>query len=197
MKSTEEKKKKTGEAGFTLVEMIVASALFAVVMLISVAALLSLVDANRKTQALHSVMNNLNVTLDSMVRAIRMGSNYHCGPGEYATADDCDVAGDVVLAFEPFGGNPNDDQDQWVYAYDAVTQRIYKSEDSGAHSFAVTAPTVAVESMTFYVVGAEDRGDSVQPKVVIELKGTAGAEKVKTTTTFHIQATAVQRILDL
>ena len=45
----------TANSGFTLVEMIVAVALFAVVMLISVAALLSLVDANRKAQALQSV----------------------------------------------------------------------------------------------------------------------------------------------
>lgn len=183
------------QRGFTLVEMIVATALFAVVMLISVAALLALVNANRKTQALHSVMNNLNITLDSMVRSIRMGSDYHCGGGSYGVAEDCPNGG-TVLAIESFDGDVSDDQDQWVYAYDANTKRIYKSEDSGLHSFAVTAPTVSVDSMTFYVVGTT-RGDIVQPKVVIELKGTAGADKVKTRTAFHIQATAVQRVLDL
>ena len=50
--------------------------------------------------------------------------------------------------------------------------------------------------MKFYVIGTT-RGDTVQPKVVIEVKGTAGAKTVKTTTSFSIQATAVQRILDL
>src|SRR5882672_10508798 len=62
--------------GFTLVEMIVAVALFAIVMLVCVGALLALVGANKKVHALQSVMNNLNVTLDGMVRQIRMGSNY-------------------------------------------------------------------------------------------------------------------------
>ena len=68
------KRRLAADSGFTLVEMIVAVALFAVVMLISVAALLALVDANRKAQALQSVMNNLNIALDGMVRSVRMGS---------------------------------------------------------------------------------------------------------------------------
>ena len=73
------------DKGFTLVEMIVAVALFAVVMLISVGTLLALVGANRKAQALQSVINNLNITLDGMVRAIRMGGNFHCGEGTYTS----------------------------------------------------------------------------------------------------------------
>src|SRR3989338_1985894 len=75
--------------GFTLVEMIVSVALFATVMLVSVGALLSLMGANRKAQALQSVMNNLNVALDGMVRSIRMGSNYHCGAGTFSATQDC------------------------------------------------------------------------------------------------------------
>jgi len=65
--------------GFTLIEMIVAVGLFSIVMLVSISALLSLVDANRKAQALQSVMNNLNIAVDGMVREIREGSNYRCG----------------------------------------------------------------------------------------------------------------------
>ena len=68
----------TDSRGFSLIEMIVAVALFAVVMLVAVGALLALVDANRKARALESVMNNLNITLDSMVRAMRMGSAFNC-----------------------------------------------------------------------------------------------------------------------
>src|SRR3989344_808136 len=191
------KKLPDSSRGFTLVEMIVAVGLFAVVMLISVGALLSLISANRKTQALHLVMNNLNIALDSMVRSIRMGSKYHCGlGGEYQEANSC-PGGDVALAFEAFGGT-DDPQNQWVYFYNEETKRIYKSEDSGITAFAITAPTVSIDSLTFYVIGTEHgNGDTVQPKVVITIKGTAGAERIKTKTTFHIQATAVQRILDL
>ncbi len=188
------------QRGFTLVEMIVAVALFAVVMLVSVGALLSLSGANRKAQALQSVMNNLNIALDGMVRSIRMGSNYHCGGGDFTQTQDCQN-GDAVLAFEPFGGNPTNPSDQWIYRFDTTgtycgKNRICKSEDGGAHNFAITAPEITIESMKFYVVGTTQR-DLVQPKVVMTIKGTAGATNVQTKTTFNIQATAVQRLLDL
>lgn len=188
--------------GFTLVEVIVASALFSIVMLVSVGALLSLVGASRKVQSLQSVMDNLNISLDGMERAIRMGSNFHCGTGDYKTTKDCSSATDAaanhyVFAFEPYGNSTTDEP--WVYSYDPTTKRLYKSEN-GAAPIAITAPEVSIDSLQFYVVGS-DRGctvspcDTVQPKVVIVIKGTAGSDKARTT--FHVQVTAVQRLLDL
>ena len=191
--------------GFTLVEMIVAVALFAMVMTVSVGALLSLTSANRKAQALQSVMNNLNVAIDGMVRSIRMGTNYHCGGGTFTLVEDCPTGttgDDIVFAFEPFGGDIDSSADQWIYRYDSTgaycgKNRICKSETGDLNTpFAVTAPEVTIDSMKFYVVGTE-RGDTTQPKVVITLSGTAGATNVKTTTSFSLQATAVQRVLDL
>ena len=69
-------------------------ALFAIVMLIASATLLSLVAANRKAEALQSVMNNLNISLDEMVRNVRMGSNYRCNSqAEPVPPADGDCAG--------------------------------------------------------------------------------------------------------
>jgi len=192
-------KKRTAHAknrGFSLVEMMVAVSLFAVVMIISTGALLSLMDAAKKAQALQSVMNNLNIALDGMVRSTRMGSTYHCGNiGVRTDPRDC-AEGDTFFAFERYGGDSDDSSDQWVYWYDADTQRLYKSEDNGVTSFAITAPEVQIDDMRFYVTGSTV-GDNAQPKIVIVVRGTAGAEKVKTRTTFSIQATAAQRLLDI
>lgn len=185
------------EAGFTLVEMIVAVALFSVVMLISVSALLSLVDANRKAQALQSVINNLNIAVDGLVRSVREGSNYRCG-GAAPSNPDCEGGG-TVFFFEPFTGSSTDTSDDWAYSYDATTHRLYKSENGGINYIAITAPEVTIDSVTFYVIGAR-RGtldSGTQPKVLVVIKGTAGAAKAKTRTTFHLQATAVQRVLDI
>lgn len=186
-----------GQRGFSLIELIVAVALFAIVMLVSVAALLALVDANRKAQALQSVMNNLNVALDGMVRSIRMGTSYHCGGIPYGSPSPC--AGGTTFAFESFDGNPATDSDQWVYSFQEDENgigRIYKSESGGTGWLPITAPEVSIDEMAFYVVGT-DPADNVQPKVVISIRGVAGADKVKTRSVFSIQATAVQRILDL
>lgn len=185
------------ERGFTLVEMIVAVGLFAVVMLVSVGALLALINANRKAHALQSVMNNLNITLDGMVRAARMGSTYHCrasGVSVPLAAADC-AEGDSTFAFEPFG-NTSADQ-PWVYSFaqdENGIGRIYKSEN-GQAAVAITAPEVSIEDAVFYVFGTT-RGDPVQPKAVVVIKGTAGLSQ-SNKTTFHIEATAVQRVLDL
>ncbi len=201
------------QRGFTLVEMLVAVSLFAVVMTISIGALLSLIDANRKAQALQSVMNNLNVALDGMVRNIRMGHTYHCGSANetnkttLSTATDCTLGGGLV-AFESFGGSSASTADQWVYWF--ANGRLYKSEDARDTALPITAPEINIDSFEVFVTGAQetlsDDGETLQPKVVIVVQGTAAAEgdtfgvigtNEKIRTIFNIQAVASQRLLDL
>lgn len=201
------------QEGFTLVEMMVAMSLFAVVMTVSTGALLSMVEANRKAQALQSVMNNLNVALDGMVRSIRMGGAYHCGDAietnktVLSTRTDC-VTGGNLLSFEAFGNSPSDTSDQWAYWFE--NGRLYKTVDARNTALPITAPEIQIDSFQVFVTGAEgtlnNGGDIIQPKVVISVQGTAGAEgntfgvignSEKIRTTFNIQAVASQRILDL
>jgi len=187
--------------GFTLIEMMVAVALFAIVMLVAGATLISLVYANRKAQALQSVMNNLNISLDEMVRGIREGQNYRCG-GEASSYGDC-TQGNAVLYFTPFGSSPdNRPADDWGYAFDSAGTycgkgRLCESEKGGPW-IPITSPEVQIQSMVFYVVGTKpaSMGGTQQPKVVFTVKGQAGAQ-ASTQTTFSIQATAVQRLLNL
>lgn len=181
--------------GFTLIEVIVSIGLFAAVMLISVGTLLALVAANRKAQTLETVVGNLNIAIDEMVRSIRMGSYYHCGGGTYSSTQDC-VNGDTTIAFESVNGSITNGGDQWIYRYDSGDKRIYKSEDSGINWTPITAPGIVIEEANFYVIGST-RGDTTQPKTLIELRGEAGLPGTRTSTDFHIQATAVQRTLDL
>ncbi len=177
--------------GFTLVEMIVAVGLFAVVMLVSISALLALIDANRKAQALQSVMNNLNIAVDGMVRSIREGSNYRCG-GQNPGNPDCPETPGTVLYFHP--SCPASCSD-WIYSFhDGRLWRSTNGLTSG--ELPLTAPEVTIDSVSMYVIGAT-RSDNIQPKVVVIIKGSAGAAKNNVRTTFHIQSTAVQRVLDI
>lgn len=203
-RSVSRRSARSQEAGFTLVEMIVAIGLFAVVMIVAVGALLSLTGANRKAQALQSVMNNLNIALDGMVRNARMGTEYHCGPGSFAGdgTDDC-AGGRTTFSFKPYCDPSTCNQSTestWIYAFvppqDSAMGYIERSEDGGNSWVQLTAPEISIESLSFYVIGSKP-GDSVQPKVLIVLEGEAAIDSAKTKTTFHIQATAVQRELDL
>jgi type II secretory pathway pseudopilin PulG len=193
--------------------MTVAVALFAVVMVICVSTLLALINANKKAQALQSVMNNLNITLDGMARAIRQGHNYYCGTDLIAAASadlqtpypggDCSSGDNPEFAFEHYGGSSGFFGDQWVYKFDAVNNRILKSENGGTDFYAVTSPEVRIDSLKFYVTGSQEGDptspspDTRQPQVIISIKGTAAPDNAKTQTTFHIQVAATQRLLDL
>lgn len=191
------------DRGFTLVEMIAAVALFAIVMLICVGTLLSLVGANRKAQALQSVMNNLNVSLDDMVRTIRMGSNYRCNsqsPALDGPASSADCNGGTALYLTPYGAVPGDTTQDVGYIFgngtDGCTQGALCKQAGTGSPVPITSSDITIDSLAFYVVGTQT-GDTIQPKVVIIVKGVAGSTLVRTTATFNIQATAVQRLLDL
>lgn len=173
--------------------MIVAVGLFGIVMMVSVTALVALIDANRKAQALQSVINNLNIAIDGMSRSIREGSNYHCGT---TTADgDCTSGINTAIRFEHYGGNTADTNDDWIYSFH--DGRIYKSTTgSTAGEVAITASEVTIESVRFFVFGST-AGDPTQPKVMMVIKGSAGTTRANVKTNFHVQSTAVQRVIDI
>src|SRR3989344_6942470 len=67
--------------GFSVVEMLVAVALFTAVVLMSIAAMMALVDANYKTRSVRTAMDNLGFIIDDMARDLRVGSRYRCQVG--------------------------------------------------------------------------------------------------------------------
>jgi prepilin-type N-terminal cleavage/methylation domain-containing protein len=186
-----------GNNGFTLIEIMVAIALFTVVMTISVGALLSLVNANKKAQALKSVMNNLNFALENMSRNMRTGTTYHCGttvsvPSNASSPNDCSNGG-VLLALEGRFGNPNTPADQIIYRF--ISGRIEKSSNGGATFIPITASEVSINDMKFYVTGTTP-GDTIHPRIIMVIRGSAG-NKASTQTSFSIQTSVSQRLTDL
>jgi prepilin-type N-terminal cleavage/methylation domain-containing protein len=91
------------QSGFSLVELIVALAVFAVVLTITVGALLMLVGTNQQLQGQQSMMTNLSFALDSMTREIRTGTQYYCFSDDNKVANlfddntDLDDSGDNGL----------------------------------------------------------------------------------------------------
>lgn len=204
-------KKLQARNGFSIIEMLVATALFSVVMILAVGALLTVIDGNRKAQALKSVMNNLNFAIESMSRTMRVGTLYNCRsaaplsnpkpppPLQIAKPNNCSNGGNLI-AFEPFGGDPDDWSDQYVYKFSLspapnARGRLERSTDGGDNFIPITAPEVNIEKFVFYVTGAEDDDDE-QPRVVMTISGSTGV-KAKLRTEFNLQTTVSQRILDL
>src|SRR3989344_3678260 len=99
MKSKLQKKKN----GFSLIEIIISLGIFMAVMTIGMGAVLILFDSNKRSQDLKSVINNLNVSLDSMTRELVVGSNYVCnGDAAAVTMDsitECPLNGGASIVF--------------------------------------------------------------------------------------------------
>ncbi len=169
---------RSSSVGFTLVEMIVAIFVFSVVMVIATGALASIIGANRKAQAVKSVMNNIAFSVDSMTRALRVGTDYHCSGGA------CSRNGSDSLTFTDVDGR------EIEYRFNENDGQIERSID-GAGFLPLTAPEVVIERLTFYVDGVDANG---QPRVLIVVSGHAGAGRAETT--FDIQTLVSQRILD-
>ena len=63
---------------FTLIEILVALSIFAIVVVVALAALVKIIDANKKSQTIQDAVVNMSFTMESMTRELRTGSTYYC-----------------------------------------------------------------------------------------------------------------------
>lgn len=173
------KKEKKLNSGFTLLEILVALALFIVVMTIGLGSVINVLEANRKSASLKSVMTNLNFAIEIMSREIKFGRSYGCSIGTCSS-------GDTRISFIS--------SENLNVVYRLNNNRIEKSVDNGSTFQAITAPDIVVQDMRFYIFGY-NTGDGAQPRVLISIRGYSG-NKPSIQTSFVVQTTVSQRILD-
>ena len=167
--------------GFTLIEMLVAIFVFTAIMTIATGAIFSVVAANKTSQALKSVLDNLSGALDSMSRNIRYGDNYICGdPGvDFDHGRSCPEGsgGDTEFAFT------DKDGDHVIYVYNpaiisqtGTNPGIFRCLDSVGDNTCtrLTAAEVNISDMHFYVQGANSN-ELRQPQLLITISGSAQA----------------------
>lgn len=180
-------KKKFSKSGFTLVELLVAVALFTLVASMSIGALVAIFDANKKAQSTKTVIDNLNFSIENMTRTVRFGSRYHCNvSGSYDQPEDCPNGGDLLAI--TFNGN--------VIVYRLTGTTLQISSDGGSTWSDITSPETVVEYLKFYVFGAEDPDDLTQPYAIAVIKGHVGT-KSTIQSEFSIETLMSQRNLDI
>lgn len=180
--------------GFTLIEVLVSVSIFAMVMLVATGSVFSIVAANKKTHSLKSIMTNLNFALESMVRDIRVGSDYTC-TGNGNSGPNCPTTPGTSFTFT---ANRDIDGDGLVndqVTYSLVSNRIQRRVFGGNNPTTayITASEINITNMQFYVIGSGS-GDGKQPKVVIVIQGNAGTGT--TGSNFNIETTVSQRAID-
>jgi len=164
------------KGGFTLIEMMVSVALFAIVVMISMTAILSVVDSNKRAQAMKSVMNNLNFALETMTRSLKTGTNMTfsgCGSIE---------CGEISVNDQILGG---------VVTYSKKTNIDGSGQlirTVGTNKDPITAPEVDIKNLKFINGGS----DSHQPSAIMVIEGVVKLNE-RVSSDFHIQTTVTQR----
>jgi prepilin-type N-terminal cleavage/methylation domain-containing protein len=195
--------------GFTLIELLVSVAIFSIVMVMALGALLALSIADRRAETLKSGIDNLTFALDSMSRSIRTGQNYDCGTVGSVAPANC-AGGGNYLAFLSSNGV------ETYYIFDAAQDGTSKcgqttlpygcierslSYDGGATwstPIPITSPDIVVQNVgsLFHVTGAlAGSSDTIQPKATITVNATVQITATQTTAV-HMQTSATQRIYD-
>ncbi|MES3005216.1 MAG: prepilin-type N-terminal cleavage/methylation domain-containing protein [Patescibacteria group bacterium] len=190
-----QKKSLKNNKGFTLIEIMVAVSIFAVIMVISAGAIISIFDSNRKSQSLRTVMDNVSLTMESMVRNIRFGTNYHCDitVGTRTQPLDCfGASGGPSLEVRSSDGK------QIAYYLDDENERIVRTIDGGAEYY-LTSEDMNITDLTFWVLGSPPYGGGVnnvvQPMVIIVIRGYSG-DKPSSRSDFTLQTEVSQRTFD-
>lgn len=205
------------EKGFTLIELMVATSIFAVVAVAAVSILLSSQAAYKRLSNNRMAIDNINLVLDSMSREIKFGNNYGCInttgnfslTSEYTSFASSTVYGDSVnnncnaLVFTPEGATST----KKIYYLDSDKASLSEVEydfSSGNFirkaDFPITTPDLKINAFWFKVSGTS-KVDYIQPSVEIYVSGivtlsTNRQTTLVSTTTFAGQVRVSQRILD-
>lgn len=191
------KHKNKKDRGLILLELVVALGIFLAVMTIGMGAVLAMYGLNKKSQSLKLVMTNLNFAVESMAREIVVGTDYRCDDSD-TDPPDCPMGG-------PGGGAItfcSSENERIVYKFDsnAIKRSIQPMTADGqcpsqpSSSFlSITAPEVAIDTLSFFVEGTETVDCEKQPRVVILIEGVAGVREEEKSE-FSIQTTVSQRV---
>lgn len=187
-------------SGFTLIEMMVALAVFMVVMTITLAAFLNVVDIQKKTEAFRKVNDNLNFSMEMIMREIREGWGY-CGDAG------CPIDGKSFTFISRAESIERGSKTEVTYSLngtevkDQFIERCVSTSVCDGAGQRITSDDVNITSLFFTVTGEEpgpnnNGTDTNQPRVTISISGESGGAKKKIKTTLDLQATVSQRKID-
>jgi len=174
--------KKSMKKGYTLIELIVALGLFAMVMTLVANAYIMIIGVTRQAQHAAIGVDNLTFALETMMRTIRTGSAYTCmGVGN--------CSGGTSFSLRGSGG------EQILYT---LANGTIQQTKNGVTAPLTDASIVQVSSLKFYVSGTqpESAGDTVQPYVTMTVSGKVQSGSSQTES-FSLETGAVMRGVDL
>ena len=198
-------------AVFTIIEMMIAIAIFLIVITIGMTSLLNATNIHKKSQNMRSIMDSLSFIMEDMSRNLRTGYDYHCIADPSTVTDWASLTEPLSCPnkydqYNYAGGisfkspNPDGSFNQIIYFYFYGNGNLEKSTDGGKTFTRLNPEGVTFSILnnklgtTFWVYGAEhDSGE--QPLVTIIMNGTIDSQG--TSTSFSLQTSVSQRLINI
>lgn len=185
---------------FTLVEIMVAISIFAIIALIVVQAFITADRVNKKAQAMKTVIDNLHFALNTISFNLQQGGTYHCltsvpslPPPDPIAGLNCRNGGNAIVFRSPKSG------DTKTISYklgdcngDGKNEICYWK--TGMPDFTpITMKNLEINTMKFYVSNSESGDGRVMPRVFFTVSGKAKLGK-DVATEFQLQTVVSERI---
>lgn len=194
--------KKQENKGFTLIELMIATSLFTIIMLMGVGSLVVSSNSSKASQKLRITVDNVNFAMENMTRELRMGTVYECAIDSVNLAapnpTDCLLGSTPgnIIAFNPqqTSGAPDRVSYQLRPRGDTpVTNSLERCEYLNSLSCSdIVSPDVDITTLKFYVKGSQF-DDNIQPSVEILIKGVVNIKNKNIFKSFTLQTMTSQR----
>lgn len=167
--------------GFTLLEMMIATGIFAVVIITAVGAMLSLNQAQVKAQNIQNIQDNIRFTLESMTKELRTGMNY----------SSCQGCTEITFLKQDGVTNVG-------YCLDnGVIRKFLPPTTDCTTGSPVTSAAVSINKLYFFVTGELPGPPDGQPRVTVVIDARSVNPTLQLDTSFDLQTTVTARLRDL
>ncbi len=163
-------------SGFTLIEVMVAVSVFAIVITVGIGSLMTVNKGYRQSQLQRSAIDNISFAMESMTREIRIGDSYTIGSSlDFNTEHENNSGSEFTfLSFDI------SDDGEIVEIDDTVSYSLYQNNNNqgvirmkiGNLEQDLTSPNVDVTDLNF-ILEEKDGGQDKQPYLTIHITAKA------------------------
>ncbi len=165
----------SSRTGFTLVELLVAMAVFATVITVVVGIFTGVVGSQRRNIYNQEVLDNARFVLEEMARSIRQ-----------STITNTDGSGSILTINHPTKN---------VVVFDLTNGAITEKSTLDTQKINLTSSGVVVDSLNFVVSGNGLSPDTNQPRVTITISIRSVDQKPDLSTNINLETTVTPRVL--
>jgi prepilin-type N-terminal cleavage/methylation domain-containing protein len=183
---------KQTKTGFTLTELIVVTAIFALIITTTIGLMIAATQTQRKGIALQNIQDNGRHLMAFMAKEIRVS--------EIISIDTPPLTGILVIDPPDIGTEADGTEITYTFTWPQITRRAYipkKVEGEKKYVWDTTplnSDQVNIDG-TFIIDGRET-GDNEQPRVTIIMKVESSGAQTKEKAEIELQTTISQRNLD-